>query len=207
MRQLPDEELPEYKTKTGRAKKRKSLVGVIHGAKDTSTGIVDIAMAGSLFKKGEPHRRLKSYGMVLVDECHHSASETVSRVLREVSSKYVYGVTATPFRGDGLEKINEMLLGPVRFRYTAKEKADEHRIELMEELRHAGVNIELVKDHCEHYAVIDNEIVWYGSMNLLSKDDIEDNIMRVVSKQIAAELLEMTFKKGSAIQQLVLPLP
>ena len=84
---------------------------------------------------------------------------------------------------------------------------DEHRIELMEELRHAGVNIELVKDHCEHYAVIDNEIVWYGSMNLLSKDDIEDNIMRVVSKQIAAELLEMTFKKGSAIQQLVLPLP
>jgi hypothetical protein len=44
-------------------------------------------------------------------------------------------------------------------------------------------------------------------MNLLSKDDIEDNIMRVVSKQIAAELLEMTFKKGSSIQQLVLPLP
>lgn len=82
---------------------------------------------------------------------------------------------------------------------------DEHRIELMEVLRNAGVNIELVRDHCEHYAVIDNEIVWYGSMNLLSKDDIEDNIMRVVSKQIAAELLEMTFKKGNSIQQYVLP--
>ena len=51
--------------------------------------------------------------MVLVDECHHSASETLRSVLQEVHATYVYGVTATPFRGDGLEKINEMLLGPV----------------------------------------------------------------------------------------------
>ena len=50
-----------------------------------------------------------------------------------------------------------------------------------------------MEESCEHYAVIDNEIVWYGSMNLLSKEDAEDNLMRVCSKAIAAELLEMTF--------------
>lgn len=83
---------------------------------------------------------------------------------------------------------------------------EEHRIELMEALRNAGFNIELVEDHCEHYAVIDNEIVWYGSMNLLSKDDVGDNIMRVVSKSIAAELLEMTFKKGNELRKYALPL-
>lgn len=33
----------------------------------------------------------------------------------------------------------------------------------------------------------------YGSMNLLGKEDNEDNLMRVCSKTIAAELLEMTF--------------
>lgn len=119
-----DEELPEYTTPSGRVKRRKSHVGLIHGAKDTSTGIIDIAMAGSLKKKGEFHRRLKSYGMVIVDECHHSASDTISEVLMEVSARYVYGVTATPFRMDGLEKINSMLLGPIRFRYTAREKAE-----------------------------------------------------------------------------------
>ena len=84
--------------------------------------------------------------------------------------------------------------------------SDEHRIELMEELRNAGFHIELVEDNCGHYAVIDNEIVWYGSMNLLSKDDVEDNIMRVVSKRIAAELLEMTFKKGNQLQPYSLPI-
>lgn len=122
------EELPVYETKTGRKKHRKSVVGIIHGPKDTSTGIVDIAMAGSLCKKGEFHPRLREYGMVLVDECHHSASETLRSVLQEVHAHYVYGVTATPFRGDGLEKINEMLLGPVRFQYSAKEKAAEQGI-------------------------------------------------------------------------------
>ncbi|MDD2218178.1 MAG: phospholipase D-like domain-containing protein, partial [Eubacteriales bacterium] len=77
---------------------------------------------------------------------------------------------------------------------------EEHRIELMEALRDAGFHIELVADNCERYAVIDNEIVWYGSMNLLSKDDVEDNIMRVVSKRIAAELMEITFKKRNDLQ-------
>ena len=59
---------------------------------------------------------------------------------------------------------------------------DEHRIELMELLRNTGFHIELMTGSCQRFAVIDGEIVWYGSMNLLSKDDVEDNIMRVSSK-------------------------
>ena len=39
--------------------------------------------------------------------------------------------------------------------------------------------------------MIDNEIVWYGSINLLSKEDAEDNIMRVCDAEIAAEVLEL----------------
>ena len=93
------------------------------------TGIIDIAMAGSLCKKGEYHNLLNEYGLVLVDECHHSASETIANVLKEVKAKYVYGVTATPKRGDGLEKINYMLIGPIRYSYTAKKKAKEQEIQ------------------------------------------------------------------------------
>ena len=43
----------------------------------------------------------------------------------------------------------------------------------------------------EHFAVIDREIVWYGSVNLLSNAKEEDNLMRVKSKEIAQELLEI----------------
>ena len=118
-----DEKLPEYKTKTGRIKTRKSLIGVLQAQHDSMTGIVDIAMAGSLCRKGEFHQKLNQYGMIIVDECHHAASDTISNVLQEVKARYVYGVTATPNRGDGLERINYMLLGPIRYRYTSKEKA------------------------------------------------------------------------------------
>ncbi len=78
---------------------------------------------------------------------------------------------------------------------------DDVRMELMERLRKAGFEIRLMEDSCEHYAVIDHEIVWYGSMNLLSKEDAEDNLMRVCSKEIAAELLEMTFGAEHIMQK------
>lgn len=124
-----DEELPSYETKTGRVRKRKSLIGTLQGVHDSMTGIIDIAMVGSLCKKGEYHKLLNEYGLVLIDECHHSASETIANVLKELKAKYVYGVTATPKRGDGLEKINYMLIGPIRYSYTAKEKAKEQGIQ------------------------------------------------------------------------------
>ena len=46
-----DEELPEYQTASGQTRKRKSIIGKLQGAHDSMTGIIDIAMAGSLYKK------------------------------------------------------------------------------------------------------------------------------------------------------------
>ena len=45
----------------------------------------------------------------------------------------------------------------------------------------------------EHYAIIDREVVWYGSMNLLSREREDDNLMRIRNAEIAGELLEMDF--------------
>lgn len=123
-----DEELPEYQTPSGQTRKRKSIIGKLQGAHDSMTGIIDIAMAGSLYKKGEFHPRLQEYGMVIVDECHHAASDTIAGILREAKAKYVYGVTATPMRGDGLEKITYKVIGPVRYCYRARDMAKEQGI-------------------------------------------------------------------------------
>ena len=64
---------------------------------------------------------------------------------------------------------------------------------LHEEMRQAGFYIKTVEDSCEHFAIIDRELVWYGNMNLLAKGKLEDSMMRVNGKQIASELLELTF--------------
>jgi len=124
-----DEELPEYQTKTGQIRKRKTLIGNLQGSHDTLTGIVDVAMIRSLKKKDGFHPMLKEYSQVYFDECHHAASDSAIEVLQEINARYVYGVTATPKRGDGKEKINEFLLGPIRYRFTAKDRAEEQNID------------------------------------------------------------------------------
>ena len=46
-----------------------------------------------------------------------------------------------------------------------------------------------------HFAIIDDELVWHGGMNLLGKEDAWDNLMRIKSNQVAAELLEIALKE------------
>lgn len=118
-----DEEPPTYHTKSGREKRRDSVIGVLHGGKNTLTGIVDVAMVGSLYSKGEFNELINSYGMVIMDECHHCGSATSVKVMQKINARYVYGVSATIKRGDNLEKIIHMLIGPIRHSYTAKERA------------------------------------------------------------------------------------
>ena len=122
------EEPPEYETKTGRKKKRDSVIGILHGSKNTLTGIIDVAMVGSMYSKGKFNDLINSYGMVIMDECHHAASNTSMELLQKINAKYVYGVSATPKRGDSLDKIIYMLLGPLRHRFTALERAQEQGI-------------------------------------------------------------------------------
>lgn len=134
---------------------------------------------------------LRNAGKEIVLSSPTLGEKKVYRLIRLLQERQEAGVKVTVVTWD-----------PSVYKYGS----DEHRIELMEELRNAGIHIELTTENCERYAVIDNEIVWYGSMNLLSKDDVDDNIMRIVSKEIAAELLEITFHKDSEIRQYNLPM-
>ena len=65
--------------------------------------------------------------------------------------------------------------------------------ELLAKLTELGATVMEKPGIHEHFAVIDKEIIWYGSVNLLSNAKKEDNLMRVKSKEIAQELLEIGF--------------
>ena len=54
-----------------------------------------------------------------------------------------------------------------------------------------GINIITKTEVEERFAVIDDELVWHGGMNLLGKVDVWDNLMRIKNQEVAAELLEM----------------
>ncbi len=120
-----DEALPTYQTKTGKNKVRQQIIGTLIAGTDKTNGIIDFAMVRSAYHQGAFFSNLGSYGMVLVDECHHAASFQAQEVLQHIRAKYVYGLSATPIRSDRLDPIIHMLLGPVRHQYTARQQADE----------------------------------------------------------------------------------
>ena len=59
---------------------------------------------------------------------------------------------------------------------------DDARMALLERLRKSRFEIRLVEETCERYTVIDRETVWYGSVNYLSKEDIDE--IQVIDDEI-----------------------
>ena len=57
-------------------------------------------------------------------------------------------------------------------------------------LQNIGVNVIYKSDFHQKFTVIDNQIVWYGSVNFLSFGTNEESIMRFVSFDIAGELTD-----------------
>ena len=104
-------------------------VGIIGGGKKKPTGVIDIATYQSLINKKDNtvSEIVQDYGHVIVDECHHVSAPRFEMVLNEVRAKYVLGLTATPERQDGHQKIIFMAAGPIRHKVksTTEEKFEQ----------------------------------------------------------------------------------
>lgn len=100
-------------------------IGQIGGGKDKATNIIDVAMIQSMVKKDSVDERIKNYGHLIADECHHVSAVSFERVMMEANAKYVTGLTATPYRRDGHQPIIIMQCGPVRHKIASKTNATE----------------------------------------------------------------------------------
>jgi hypothetical protein len=56
-------------------------------------------------------------------------------------------------------------------------------------LHAAGVQVEYKSNIHQKFAVLDQKIIWYGSINLLSFGRAEESIMRLENSDIADQLL------------------
>lgn len=97
--------------------------GTIASGKDKSTGIVDIAIVKSLTENNSDRikPRTHKYGMVIIDECHHVSAFSTENLASSFCAKYVYGLTATPIRRDGHQKIIFYQCGKILFSTSSKQ--------------------------------------------------------------------------------------
>ena len=128
-----NEELPTYTTPKGRVKTRPTVIGRYGNGHHELNGILDVAMIQSLVTGGEIkeelREKLQSYGMAIVDECHHVSGEEFQEFLNTVRARSVYGFTATPKRYDSQDKKMYFQLGKIRYMFSAKDRALEQNID------------------------------------------------------------------------------
>ena len=67
---------------------------------------------------------------------------------------------------------------------------------IIEQMKSAGIIVKFMEGDLECFAVIDKSLVWHGGMNLLGKEDVWDNLIRVHDVKVAAELLALAFPEG-----------
>jgi superfamily II DNA or RNA helicase len=66
----------------------------------------------------------KPIGLVIVDECHHIASEVFVQALPKMTSKYMLGLSATPDRKDKLMFAIHWFLGPLLYKSDTGDSVD-----------------------------------------------------------------------------------
>jgi superfamily II DNA or RNA helicase len=89
-------------------------VGKIQGTViDIEGKDIVIGMLQSLSMKDYPDSTFHSFGLTIVDECHHISSEVFCRSLQKIITRYTLGLSATMQRKDGLTKVFKMFLGDI----------------------------------------------------------------------------------------------
>jgi superfamily II DNA or RNA helicase len=90
------------------------FVGQVGGGRNRQTGVIDLGMMQSLKAFDDLEAFFSKYGFIIVDECHHLPAFTFEACVRKAPVRYILGLTATPYRRDGLQEIIALQCGSIR---------------------------------------------------------------------------------------------
>ena len=89
-------------------------IGQVGGGRQRRSRIIDLAMIQSLRSIDDLEAFFANYGFIVVDECHHLPAFTFESSIKRAPARHFLGLTATPYRRDGLQSIITMQCGPIR---------------------------------------------------------------------------------------------
>jgi len=106
---------------------------------------VVIVMLQTLSMKELNADLFRPIGLVIVDECHHIASEVFVQALPKITSKYMLGLSATPDRKDKLMYVINWFLGPMIYKSDTGDSVDTKvSVEVFEYVNHDTAFNEIV---------------------------------------------------------------
>lgn len=96
--------------------------GIIGGGKWDVGKLFTIGMIQTLIRRPEQaYELMNKFGIIILDEAHHCPANTFLEVVSKFNPYFLYGLTATPYRRDKLEKLMFQSLGSKETRIPLKE--------------------------------------------------------------------------------------
>ena len=170
----------------------KSDIGIIGRGKEKIGKKITVSTYQSLVRKNLKIL-VDKIGYVIVDECHRVPANTFQKVVKEFKSRYLLGLTATPFRKDKLQKLMFLYMGEII-----------HRIDpdkISSELK--GVDSVLEIRHTDFYPTFEKVKKYKKIIEALIKDENRNNL---IVKDIMGEysldksILVLTGRKGHCLE-------
>ncbi|MGC8601200.1 MAG: DEAD/DEAH box helicase [Thermoprotei archaeon] len=111
-------------------------VGAIGGENDELKPITVITYDSAYLRAGELGNK---FYLLIFDECHHLPSEGYRQIAEMFASPYRLGLTATPEREDGLERLLPKLIGGIVYRLSPEKLAGKYLSEY--EIKRVAVDL------------------------------------------------------------------
>lgn len=91
----------------------KKNIGQFTATKKSVKSPITVAMVQSIARQKDWKELKSSFGLILVDECHHMPAKMFRDVITKFNPQYLFGLTATPKRKNNDEKLIYAYLGDI----------------------------------------------------------------------------------------------
>jgi superfamily II DNA or RNA helicase len=144
-------------------------IGLIGGGKKRMGKSVTVALVQSLYKIAAEVAR--ETGFIIVDECHRCPSRTFTEAITNFDSRYMLGLSATPWRRDKLSKLIFWHLGDVHHEITSRQLVKTGDI-LSADVCYRETNFTPYFDPVNDYSRMLSELTADDERNRLIADDV-----------------------------------
>jgi len=151
-------------------------VGFIGGGKKKKIGEkITVALVQTLYKCAAEVS--KEIGFLIVDECHRSPSRTFTEAVTAFDSRYMLGLSATPWRRDKLSDLIYWHLGDLHYEMDSASLIEQGHI-LQAEVIIRETEFKPFFDPVSEYSKMLSELTSDDKRNLLIASDIEKETHR-----------------------------
>jgi len=115
---------------------------------------------------------IDQYGHLIIDECHRIPSKTHTNIASQFKGKYMTGLSATPFRRDGLSKVIEWYAGPILHKIEPKDLIESGHIVPIKSIIRKTNFISMLEDPSAEYSKLLQELSLDEERNKMIVDDV-----------------------------------